>query len=815
MDIFHGLNEAQREAVECLEGPLLIMAGAGSGKTRVLTHRIANLLDHGVAPYSILAITFTNKAAKEMRDRVDRLIGAGAKEIQLSTFHAFCAKFLRREIEHGGEYNNNFTIYDASDAQTVVKRILKEMNLDDKRFTPNGILGAISNAKNQLIGPMTFEKNAAGFFEQKVAEVYKNYQRFLRENNAVDFDDLLMLTVRLLEEHQEILEKYQRRYRYILVDEYQDTNGAQYTITKLLADGWRNLCVVGDADQSIYGWRGADISNILNFEKDYPEARTIMLEQNYRSTKNILAAANAVIDENQNRKPKKLWTDNAQGDKITTYYAADERDEAKYIVDAIAKQHTIYNTSYNDVAILYRTNAQSRVLEETFMRMGLPYTMVGGLKFYDRKEIKDISAYLRILHNPYDQVSMTRIINVPKRGIGDATVQKILDYALENNKKFLDVIGNPEELDNVPGLTSRSKNPINKFLTLFFTLMEKKETLAVSDLIEEIMDKSGYVEELKADKKIENESRIENLREFVGVAREFEKETEEEPNLENFLSRVSLTTDLDESDLDADRVTLMTLHAAKGLEFPVVFMAGMEEGIFPHARTLESPDELEEERRTCYVGITRAERKLYLTYARSRMLYGRSSYNAPSRFLEEIPEELKDEFEARGGFGGNSFNSFGSSEGLDGYNGYNSSRRDYSGRFNNGNFTRMGNGQSLGQSRINYSNGNPNRHRQGQPMSGMSALQAMGSNGNGGKPSASSVAASIPGVTLGVKPAIGAIKPDMSIKWKAGDKAKHGKWGIGTVVAVSGAGEEVQLRIAFDGLGVKSLMQKYAPIEKV
>ncbi|MDD3115163.1 MAG: UvrD-helicase domain-containing protein, partial [Anaerovibrio sp.] len=496
MDIFSGLNQAQQEAVACLEGPLLIMAGAGSGKTRVLTHRIANLLEHGVAPYSILAITFTNKAAAEMRERVENMIGSYAKEIWLSTFHSFCARFLRREVEATGMYKGNFVIYDSGDSQTVVKKVIRELNLDEKQYNPGSIRNAISSAKNQMLGPIAFESQASDFYQKKISEVYKKYQAMLRENNALDFDDLLLVTVSLLSDSQEIREKYQRRFRYILVDEYQDTNGAQYQLTKLLADGCRNLCVVGDADQSIYGWRGADISNILNFEQDYPDARTIMLEQNYRSTKNILAAANAVIDNNPNRKKKRLWTDNSQGDKITTYLASDERDEARFITDTISKQHDIYKNSYGDMAILYRTNAQSRVLEEAFMRVGLPYTMVGGLKFYDRMEIKDITAYLRVLYNPLDSVSLLRIVNVPKRGIGQASMDKLMVYAVENDLSLFEVIANEELLEAVPGLTARSKNPLKKFALLLFALMERMDKLAVSDLLEEVINASGYIDAL-------------------------------------------------------------------------------------------------------------------------------------------------------------------------------------------------------------------------------------------------------------------------------------------------------------------------------
>lgn len=804
MDIFGGLNEAQREAVATLQGPLLIMAGAGSGKTRVLTHRIANLLEHHVPPYSILAITFTNKAATEMRERVEKMIGPEAKDIWLSTFHSFCAKFLRREIEVTGKYQRNFVIYDSADSLAVVKKVLKELNLDEKQYTPNGLRNVISNAKNQMLDAVAYERQATDFYSGKVAEVYKRYQAMLQENNALDFDDLLLLAVEILAHNEEIRTKYQRRFRYILVDEYQDTNGAQYELTSLLAGGYRNLCVVGDADQSIYGWRGADISNILNFEKDYPDATTIMLEQNYRSTKSILAAANAVIENNPNRKKKELWTDNAEGEKITTYLASDERDEAKFVLDAISKQHDIYKASYGDMAILYRTNAQSRVLEEAFMRCGLPYTMVGGLKFYDRAEIKDITAYMRVLYNPFDSISLLRILNVPKRGIGNTTIDKLTIYAMENNVSIFELIGSEELLENVPGLTARAKNPLKQFALLLFQLMERMDKLAVSDLMDEVIEKTGYIEALKndkTDKKLANESRIENLREFVGMAKDFEK-NEEDPSLENFLSTMALLSDIDDSDLEEERVTLMTLHAAKGLEFPVVFMVGMEEGIFPHSRTLMEPSELEEERRTCYVGITRAERKLYMTYAGMRTIYGRTNVNEPSRFLAEIPPELKDELAFRrrsydepdfGDDYGDGYSSFG---------GYRTSRNSYGAGFGggNGSFTSK-NSPNAGSFRPQFTQTRPVQPtHKGQPMSGLEALSAL-------KNSSPALA----GIQMGAK---ALTKADLSIEWHVGDKAIHSKWGEGTVVAVSGSGEETEIQVSFTGIGLKKLMQKYAPLKK-
>ena len=758
LDRFQGLNPMQRAAVEHMEGPLLIMAGAGSGKTRVLTCRIANLLANGVRPWQILAITFTNKAAAEMRERVDRMIGEAARDVWLSTFHSFCARFLRREIERIGLYKQNFVIYDASDTQTLLKRCLKELNLDEKQYAPAGVQAAISNAKNQLMGPSSYEKNAGSFYEKKVADIYRLYAKKLRENNALDFDDLLLVTVSILENDEEVRMKYQNRFRYILVDEYQDTNGAQYQITKLLAAEHHNLCVVGDADQSIYGWRGADIRNIMDFEKDYPEARVIKLEQNYRSTKHILAAANEVIAHNANRKPKALWTENPEGEKITVYRASDERDEAYFITSTIQKQKTLFHASYGDMAVLYRTNAQSRVLEEGLMRAGIPYTMVGGLKFYDRKEIKDMLAYLRVIYNPMDTVSLLRIINVPKRGLGNTSLGRLNEYAAANGISLFEVISNPDALDEIPGITGRVRKPLENFSALIFEFIGLAGAMSVDSLLEKLIADSGYQKELESDNKPENESRIENLKEFVGVARDFMK-GEDEPTLENFLSQVSLVSDLDHAELEEDRVTLMTLHSAKGLEFPTVFLAGMEEGVFPHSRTLMDSAQLEEERRTCYVGITRAERKLYLTYAGMRSIFGHTNMNPPSRFLAEIPEQYLERLDR--------WNASGNAR--EGTAFYPSDRQ-------------------MGATRL-----------QGKPKSAFEAIQEL-QRKQEKKPDA---------------PKKSAIQPNLDTVWKAGDKARHGLWGIGTVVSVRGTGEETELKIAFPDVGIKGLMQKYAPIEKV
>jgi len=647
MSLLDSLNPMQRKAAEHIEGPLLIIAGAGSGKTRVLTYRIANMLAQGIAPYNILAITFTNKAAKEMKERATGLIGEEANRVWLSTFHSFCARFLRREIKITDIYQSNFTIYDSSESLAVVKTCLKELNLSDKQYVPNSVMYYISSAKNMVMSPNEYIDSIpkSDFHQKHVGEVYALYQKKLIENNALDFDDLLMVTVNILKNNKEVLEKYQNRFKYILVDEYQDTNGAQYQLTRLLAKKHHNICVVGDADQSIYGWRGADMSNILDFEKDYKETTVIKLEQNYRSTKTILDAANSVIERNFNRKKKTLWTDKEEGEKITLYRAKDERDEGRFIAK-IAKSIKENGENYNDIAVLYRTNAQSRVIEETFMQSGIPYTIVGGLKFYDRKEIKDILAYLKVIYNPLDSIALNRIINTPKRGLGDTSRAKISAFATANEMSFFEVIGNPEIIANI-GLSKKAINALTDFSAMIFEFMGEADSMKISEFVEKVMNKTGYMAELKAEgDNPEAIARIENLKEFIGVAKNFEKDAEE-PTLEEFLGQVALISDIDSANLEEDRVTLMTLHAAKGLEFPYVFMTGMEEGIFPHSRTLMDENEVEEERRACYVGITRAEKKLYMSYALIRSLYGRENLNPPSRFLEEIPEYLIEETESK------------------------------------------------------------------------------------------------------------------------------------------------------------------------
>ena len=642
--ILDTLNERQKEAVLHTEGPLLVTAGAGSGKTKVLTCRIAHILDTGIPPYRILAITFTNKAAREMQERVQNLVGADAEKIWLSTFHSFCAKLLRFEIDGFKGYTRNFTIYDSQDQLTLVKNCLKEINLDDKQFPPRSVLSAISNAKNALQDADAYGSLAGGFYEQQVAQVYSLYEQKLKENNAMDFDDLLLLAVQLLQENDEIREKYQNRFQYILVDEYQDTNHAQYLLTKILAAKWKNICVVGDADQSIYAWRGADIRNIVDFQKDYPHAVTIKLEQNYRSTKTILHAANAVIEHNASRPEKNLWTENPTGHKIIHYHAQTEHDEAEYVAGVISNRHSIENEPYGDMAILFRTNSQSRVLEEMLMRYTIPYTMVGGTKFYDRKEIKDVIAYLRILYNPDDSLSLMRIINVPKRNLGATTMEHLTDYAEERGISLFEALSSTEELP----VTKRAKTALEEFVVMIFDLLGHLEEWDVQTLMEEVLKRTGYGAMLEAEaaKDPQGQSRKENVGEFLSVAKDY-VDSNPDGNLQDFLENVALVSDVDEFEEEESKVTLMTLHAAKGLEFPIVFLVGMDEGLFPHSRTLLDESQIEEERRLAYVGITRAERQLYVTNASTRTMYGRISAYLPSRFLDEIPQDLVEDYKRR------------------------------------------------------------------------------------------------------------------------------------------------------------------------
>ncbi|WP_214464203.1 DNA helicase PcrA [Levilactobacillus brevis] len=642
-ELLTGMNDKQTEAVLQTEGPLLVLAGAGSGKTRVLTHRVAYLIEHNnVMPWRILAITFTNKAAKEMRERVIKLLGPDGNDVWVSTFHALCVRILRRDADKLG-YNRAFTIADPGEQRTLIKRVLQQQNLDIKKFDPRSVLGAISNAKNALQTPAMMREAAGNPFETTVATVYESYQRELQANQAMDFDDLIMLTIKLFNQDADVLSYYQDKFQYIHVDEYQDTNDAQYTLVNLLAKKHGNLCVVGDGDQSIYGWRGANMENILNFEHDYPDAHVTLLEQNYRSTKTILRAANDVIQRNVNRKKKDLWTDNAEGEPISYYRGQNENDEAHYVVAKIQEEREQNHHDYGDFAILYRTNAQSRVIEETLVKANIPYTMVGGHKFYDRKEIRDVLAYLTLVANPADSMSLERIINEPKRGIGATSVEKLRDFAEMNDWTELEATQN---ISLATTLGARVRTAMEKFGLTLKHVQDRAATMSVSDMTSELLDQTGYMAALKASKNLEAETRIENIEEFLSVTQKFDDDwdnadhDETEDRLVEFLADLALVSAQDDVEEEPAEVTLMTLHAAKGLEFPVIFLMGLEEGIFPLSRAMLEDDELEEERRLAYVGITRAQEKLYLTNAYSRMLYGRRQTNPQSRFVTEIAPEL-------------------------------------------------------------------------------------------------------------------------------------------------------------------------------
>ena len=738
-ELLNGMNPRQKEAVLHTDGPLLLMAGAGSGKTRVLTHRIAYLIEEKeVNPWNILAITFTNKAAKEMKERVNAILASGGEDVWVSTFHSMCVRILRRDVDFIG-YNRNFTIIDSSEQLTLMKRILKELNIDPKKYDPRSILGTISQAKNSLQTPQDFAKMQGSYYEEIAAKCYAAYQKELQYNQCMDFDDLIMNTIRLFEEHPDSLTYYQNKFHYIHVDEYQDTNHAQYTLVNLLAGRFRNLCVVGDADQSIYGWRGADMQNILDFEKDYPDAAVILLEQNYRSTKNILSAANQVIENNSNRKPKNLWTENKEGNKITYYRADNERDETRFIVDRMQEEIRSNHRNYGDFAILYRTNAQSRVMEETLLKANIPYKMVGGHRFYDRKEIKDILAYLNVLANPQDSISFERIVNSPKRGIGPGSIEKLRSFASLHEWPLLEAAQNVD-LANIGG---KAGQQLGAFGEMIQEVTQMIPYLTVTELTKEVLDRSGYLEDLKIQNTLEAQARIENLEEFLTVTQEFDKQFEQqneedadapEEKLTVFLNDLALVSDIDNLEEDASQVTLMTLHAAKGLEFPVVFLIGLEEGVFPLSRALMEESELEEERRLAYVGITRAEEALYLTNAFSRTLYGRTQYNRPSRFVEEIDQELLE-------------------------------------------------------------------------------IEGMRPTPKKTPVFAKKTAYSYKQPETAVVPSKSATGGENN-SWKPGDKVKHKKWGLGTVVRVSGTSKDLELDVAFPSQGVKRLLAAFAPIEK-
>lgn len=756
MDLQKLLNREQYDAASTVNGPLLILAGAGSGKTRVLTYRIAHMInDLGVYPSQILAITFTNKAAQEMKERVRSLVGDEVDNMWVSTFHSSCVRILRREIDKLG-YNKNFVIYDTSDQKTLVKQCMKELNINEKDLDEKEIINKIGDAKDNMIGPDRYKREKQHDFRlNKVADVYALYQKRLKANNALDFDDIIFKTVQLLKEHKDVLEFYQRKFRYIMVDEYQDTNMTQYELVRLLSAGHRNICVVGDDDQCIYEWRGANIRNILDFEKDYPEAKVVKLEQNYRSMGNILDAANNVIRNNYERKDKVLRTTNDNGEKIKIYRAFSDNDESDFIVSEIKRIMKEENRRFSDFAILYRTNAQSRIFEDSFIKGDIPYRLIGGHKFYDRKEIKDILAYLRFINNPVDDISLQRIINVPKRSIGETTVAKIQEVANNNEEPIYSTLLDIEE---VPGLAARTVTSINKFISLINKFIVTKDKMEVSELIEAVLDETGYMSELKKSTDIEDLSRIENLKELVSAAVDFEQSNEEK-SLGDFLEKVTLVSDVDNFDENADSVVLMTLHSAKGLEFPVVFMVGMENGIFPGKGALNDEREMQESRRLCYVGITRAKEKLYLTAAEIRRVFGRTEAHTPSDFLNEIPGTLKEYVGGRayskGNLGSQGMPARGSVSGIFGNNGPTSTR-------------------PVGA---------------GAQVYNLNSVAATSAQGSGNILTASEA-------TLG-------------------RKVRHSKFGVGTIVSVLKDGSDVKLTIAFDTQGIKNFMLGMAPLELV
>ncbi len=650
--IFEGLNPEQKQAVNYLDGPLLVMAGAGSGKTRVLTCRIANLLAHGVKPYNILAITFTNKAAREMKSRAEKMIGSTARNIWIGTFHAMCARILRSEIEIIGTYKSNYTIYDANDSKAILNECIDRLNLDKERFSSAGSI--ISRAKNNLqdaakYHEAVYTRKTSTDFEKNIANIFELYEERLIENNALDFDDLIFLMVKIFREHTDILEKYQDKFQYILIDEYQDTNASQYILTKYLAAKHKNICVVGDADQSIYGWRGADMHNILNFEADYESAKVILLEQNYRSTKKILAAANSVIANNVNRKEKNLWTENEEGAKINFIHCLSDRSEAAFVAREIRRLIARENYHYGDIVILYRTNAQSRAFEEKFMQTDIPYVIVGGTKFYDRKEIKDVVAYLRLIINPRDDLSFLRVINVPRRGIGPINLERLKNFAAERELSIFDVVASNILLEQVPQLSPKCKQKLREFAIMIMYFSTSQIKIELPKLVDAILIESGYIAMLNDAEdanKAENISRKENVSAFINGVKEF-ADANPAATMEDFLSHIALVSDVDALNEEESRVSLMTIHSAKGLEFPVVFIAGMEEGLLPHSNSMMESDQLEEERRACYVAITRAEKLLYITAASERKAFGRSYDAHISRFVVEIPQNCISSFSER------------------------------------------------------------------------------------------------------------------------------------------------------------------------
>ena len=741
-----GLNPAQYDAVLHDGGPLLVVAGAGSGKTRVLTHRIAHLIEQGLSPFEILAITFTNKAAGEMKHRVGGLVGPVAEKMWVSTFHSACVRILRRDVERLG-FPGRFSIYDQADAVRLAGYVIRDLNLDPKRFPPRSVHGAISMAKNENIGPIQFADEAEQIFQRKIADVYVEYQKRLLTAGAMDFDDLLMRTAQLFREHPDVLDSWRRRFGHVLVDEYQDTNPVQNDLVLQLSEEHRQVTVVGDSDQSVYAFRGADIRNILEFEEAFPDATVVVLEQNYRSTQSILDAANAVIARNVGRKPKDLWTDKGAGEKIVRYHADDESDEAQFVANELAKLHDHDHKRWGEMAVFYRTNSMSRVIEEFLVRVGIPYKVVGGTRFYDRREVKDALAYLRAIVNPTDEVSVKRVINTPKRGVGDSSIGKLDAWASANGESFDQAVLRFDEA----GVGGRAATGIEKFLVL--TTEIRKLDAGPATIIEEALERSGYLEELQAERSVEAEGRLENLSELVGMAREYE-------TVDEFLEQVSLVSDTDDIDEEDSTVTLMTLHTAKGPEFPVVFLVGMVDGVFPHVRALGEPAELEEERRLAYVGITRAMEKLHLTSAWSRMMHGQTQYNPPSRFLDEIPSELMDEI------GGTRMLR---------------SRRDRDG----GGRTYGGGGGSEVPTGRTFGGGGRDSHTDDVVEAALAAAN---------KPTPSGAEA------MGLK---------------VGDDVRHSQWGEGVITDIEGAGDKAEASVYFGSVGEKRLLLSWAPLEKI
>ena len=767
-DILKGLNDKQYEAVTKTQGPCLVIAGAGSGKTKVLTHKIAYLIEHeGAKPWDILAITFTNKAANEMKERITNLIGEAAKDIWMGTFHSICVKILRRFIDRIG-FDSSFIIFDTSDQKTLVKGCLRDLGIDDKMFTDRSVLSEISNAKNEMLEPDEYQLRANGDFrKEKIATVYELYQKRLKENNAIDFDDIINYTIKILLENPDIMEYYSNKFKYVLVDEYQDTNKSQFTLVTMLASKHGNITVVGDNDQGIYSFRGADISNILNFEKDFPGTKIIKLEQNYRCTGNILKAANAVIKNNEVKYKKELWTQNEEGNLPKVYQAKNEYDEGAYVVEQIEHLKREEYYKYSDFAILYRMNTQSRAIEDILRRENIPYKIIGGLKFYERKEIKDIIAYLRLIQNGNDNLSLKRIINEPKRGIGKTSLDKVEQLSIQTGISMYEIIKNAEQYGlNRVYLNSR------EFVNCIEELKAKKEELPISELIKQTLKKSGYTKALENENTIEAENRIENLDEFLTVAIEFE-EQEAENTLSAFLEGITLSSDIDNLEEDEDYVTLMTLHSAKGLEFPVVFLVGMEEGIFPGYKSISEPTELEEERRLCYVGITRAKEHLFLTCSKQRTIFGSTSYNPVSRFLGEIPEDLLEGYEEAFGETSNKEEMFQDSK--------------YSwtyGSKNNGNIKSYK--ITEGKEPVAAASKKDNSNNQFLFRTAESFLNNLASKKT--------------------------TTQDLS-KYKAGLRIFHKKFGEGTISKVEPEGEDLKVDINFDKVGHKRLMAKFANLE--